>query len=277
MNAGIRLTFGGLVLICLLAAITDFATAAKPPAKPAVPAAAPPKQAPAQPQDLIKTLQQAHQTLMQADHDYHGKRDEATKEIADAVTLLGGDATAGDGKAKPQPLSDLQIRSVQMSLLGVGRSAPDGSAQKDLVGHMNNAIQHLSDGLLLETDPNAANKPGIGKAPTENAAVIDAVGTNIVEITSLERIYEILKFGNHDYNGHRVSAMKAIAKAVKTLGGAISGDGKVKENQTISDDQLRQAEFLLEQVRNSFADDQKKVNADLNSAVKELTAALAVK
>jgi hypothetical protein len=222
------------------------------------------------PATLLVALQTAYSTLRSADHDYHGHRIDAMKDIADAALLLGKDLT-GDGKGgEPQKLSDLQIRSVQMSLLSVGRNAPSGAKHDPLVTLINSAIQQLHLALATETDPKAEPKPG--------AKVEDSVGSNLLENAALARIYEILSVGDHDYKGHRVLAMRAIAKATKILGGHLAGDGKAGEPQTISDAQLRQSETLLGQVQASFAaHDPKSVLADLNDAVKELTTALSIK
>jgi hypothetical protein len=223
---------------------------------------------------LLPTLQSAYATLAKADHDYHGHRVAAMKDIADAALVLGKDLT-GDGKAaEPQALSDLQIRSVEMSLLGVGRGAPPGPKHDSIVSHINSAIEQLNLALATETDPKADAPPAGGG----ERKIPNAVGNNSVEIASLTRIYEILRVADHDYKGHRVLAMRAIARAAKILGAQLTGDGRVNEAQAASDAQLHQSQDLLEQVRASFAaSDPKAVLADIDDAVKELTTALSIK
>ncbi len=227
-----------------------------------------------EPATLLPTLQQAYVTLSSANHDYQGHRAPAMKEIAAAAALLGRDVT-GDGRGRePQTLSDLQIRSVQMSLLTVGRSNPSGVRQTDLARHINAAVRELSLALIAETDPKAPKPAG----KVEVVAVENAVTTNAVEVSSLQRIYEVLAQANHDYKGHRAAAMERIAKASKALGGPITGDGRGKENQATSDEQLQQAQTLLVQVRDSFtANDPKKVLNEMNGAVSELSTALSIK
>jgi hypothetical protein len=292
MNTKTRVSLGILAIICLSAARASAVFAAELDNPTAIPLQHPDT---VNPQTLIPTLEKAYTTLASADHDYNGHRGAAMKDIATAAQLLGTDIT-GQGKGgEPQKLSDLQIRSVQMDLLGVGRNLPDGPDKKEIVRHINGAIRQLSVALDEESphpspgavqpgaEPGIVNQPGAvnvtpGLGSANSSAVEDPIGSNSLEISSLERIYEILQGANHDYQGHRAKAMHAIANAVRILGGDVSGGGKGGENQATSDEQLRQSETLLEQVRNSFtSNDPKKVSAALNRAVDDLTAALAVK
>jgi hypothetical protein len=63
----------------------------------------------------------------------------------------------------------------------------------------------------------------------------------------LTQAYSALFSADHDYNGNRVRAMKQIEIAGKMLGVTLSGDGRVKEQQAASDQQLRTAQTLLQQ------------------------------
>src|SRR5580700_296010 len=63
----------------------------------------------------------------------------------------------------------------------------------------------------------------------------------------LTQAYSALSAADHDYDGNRVRAMKQIEIAAKILGVTLSGDGKVKEQQVTSDQQLRTAQTLLQQ------------------------------
>ena len=63
----------------------------------------------------------------------------------------------------------------------------------------------------------------------------------------LTQAYSALFSADHDYNGNRVRAMKQIEIAGKILGVTLSGDGRVKEQQVASDQQLRTAQTLLQQ------------------------------
>jgi len=265
MNTKSRLAVVILALIYLAASPTNAVAQNAPTPTPANPAA------------LVATLQQAYVTLGEADHDYHGHRDAAMKDIAAAALLLGTDITGNGHGGETQALSDLQIRSVQMSLLGVGRSAPAGANHNQIVGHINGAIRQLSLALATESPQAGGASGGTGGGPAGGGPE-NVVANNTIEIASLERIYQILTMGNHDYKGHRVRAMRAIARACKILGGQIAGDGHTKENQSASDALLHQAQTLLEQVANSFAsNDPKNVSKDLNEAVQQLSTALSVK
>jgi hypothetical protein len=63
----------------------------------------------------------------------------------------------------------------------------------------------------------------------------------------LTQAYTALYSADHDYNGNRVRAMKQIEIAAKILGVTLSGDGRVKEQQVASDQQLHTAQGLLQQ------------------------------
>jgi len=165
-----------------------------------------------------------------------------------------------------------------MSLLSVGREAPDGPNRKEIVDHINGAIKQLNDALDSDTPNAESSSPAAAKRKEGNVKSDDAVGSSSVEVASLERIYQILALANHDYRGHRIKAMNAIRRACRTLGGHISGDGKGKENQIASDKQLIQSLNLLQQIRDSFAaSDPKSVLNDMNEAVMQLGTALSIK
>jgi hypothetical protein len=99
------------------------------------------------------------------------------------------------------------------------------------------------------------------------------------EVATLQQDYEILATADHDYKGHRVHAMKAIAAACKLLGTDITGGGKVREQQALSDEQLRQVLASIEQVRGSLAaaGAQPQVVKHLDTAINQLTIALSIK
>ena len=260
MNTKTRLSVGILALACLTAPFPAPLFAADPPARPA-----------ADPAALIQTLDEAYGTLSTADHDYHDHRALAMKEIADAAKVLGGDLTGNGRGGEPQKLSDLQLRSVQMSLVGVGREAPKGQPKHhDIVLHINAAIREITAAIDPESDAS--------RHDTGDVQAVNAINSNTIEVSSLERIYEVLTQANHDYKGHRVKAMQAIQRACNVLGGHISGDGKAKEAQAASDADLHQSHKLLKQVLESFAtNDPKSVTHDLTIAEDELRTALAIK
>jgi hypothetical protein len=99
------------------------------------------------------------------------------------------------------------------------------------------------------------------------------------EVATLEQAYGILAVADHDYKGHRVRAMKALEAACKLLGTDISGEGRGKEQQPISDEQLRSVLAMVQQVRGSLAaaGAQPKVVKHLDVAIENLTVALSIR
>ena len=91
----------------------------------------------------------------------------------------------------------------------------------------------------------------------------------------LTQAYSALAAADHDYDGNRVRAMKQIEIAAKILGVTLSGDGKVKEVQVASDQQLRNAQALLQQA--VAAGLRPKPQAHVEKALAFLTTALAIK
>ena len=63
----------------------------------------------------------------------------------------------------------------------------------------------------------------------------------------LRQAYGLLSQADHDYQGHRIRAMKQIEVAAQHLGVNLRGDGKGHEAQATSDGQLRSAQALLVQ------------------------------
>ena len=288
--------------MCLTASTAVFADkpSKKPAAKPAASAAAPtapakkptasdPKTADAKKTDPatkpvakpaespIDTLRKAYATLSRADHDYEGHRVAAMKDIAQAANVLGTDLGGEGSGGEPQALSDLQIRSVQMMLQGVGRKTPAGEKREAVIGPVHNAIRELSLALQLESGGKSTETTA-GLKVVEDGTASDALASNTLELDSLARIYGILATGNHNYQGHRVWAMQAIQHAASTLGRTLNGDGAAGLDQTKSDELLHQAQDLLEQVQTSFdGEDQASVRKDLDNAVNQLSVALSIK
>lgn len=97
------------------------------------------------------------------------------------------------------------------------------------------------------------------------------------EVATLREAYITLSVADRDYKGHRVHAMKAIEAACKLLGTDISGEGRGREAQPISDEQLRSVLATVEQVRNSLGNSQPKVVKHLDVAIAQLNIALTIK
>ncbi len=98
------------------------------------------------------------------------------------------------------------------------------------------------------------------------------------DVQTLTQAYSTLASADHDYKGHRVKAMHAIKKAARLMGQKIGGDGKGKEQQTLSDSQLKGVQTSLQKVRSTVAGhNSQRVVAHINTAIHELTTALSIK
>ena len=122
----------------------------------------------------------------------------------------------------------------------------------------------------------------IGSPPAASADAADqplARLQAVSPVNTLRQAYLILRNADHDYKGHRVKAMKAIEAACTLLGTDISGDGKGREKQPISDAQLRQALSLVQQSEGQVpaGKGQKKILARIDKAISELNIALTIR
>jgi hypothetical protein len=98
------------------------------------------------------------------------------------------------------------------------------------------------------------------------------------EAGMLHRAYRILATGDHDYKGHRVKAMHAVEAAAKLLGLDISGDAKDKELQVLSDDKMREAQGLLENVLgNAEVKGQPRVSKHISEAINQINTGLKIR
>jgi len=84
----------------------------------------------------------------------------------------------------------------------------------------------------------------------------------------------VLERADHDYKGHRMAAMKQIDVAGALLGVTVKGDGKNREPQPVSDEQLRSAQTLLKQAAGGLSG---KPLRHVNNAIQQLSVALSVK
>jgi hypothetical protein len=99
--------------------------------------------------------------------------------------------------------------------------------------------------------------------------------SDTAEAGMLHRAYKILATGDHDYKGHRVKAMEAVKKAADLLGVDLTGDDKDHEKQFLSDDKMREARGLLENVLGaSEVKSQERIAKHINEAIKEINKAL---
>lgn len=98
------------------------------------------------------------------------------------------------------------------------------------------------------------------------------------EAKMLVHAYSILATGDHDYDGHRVEAMRHVEMAGKFLGVDLAGDLKDHEKQALSDEKMRQAQRLINHlIRTAVIKDQPRIINQLNDASKQIDLALATK
>jgi hypothetical protein len=90
----------------------------------------------------------------------------------------------------------------------------------------------------------------------------------------LTQAYTTLSVADHDYQGHRVRAMKQIELAGKVVGINVAGNGKGHEPQVVSDQQLRTAQGLLQQARPGLPT---KAQLHVDKALQQLATALSIK
>lgn len=91
----------------------------------------------------------------------------------------------------------------------------------------------------------------------------------------MHHAYRILASGDHDYHGHRAAAMNQIHKAADLLGLDLRGDDKAREKQVLSDDRLREARGLLQNVLASAeVKSQKRISHHIELAIREIDLAL---
>jgi len=102
--------------------------------------------------------------------------------------------------------------------------------------------------------------------------------TDSAEAGMLRRAYSILASGDHDYNGHRVKAMHHIERAASLLGFTLRGDDRDRQPQPLSDDKLREAQGLLQNVLGAAeVKSQKKITKQISDAISEINEALTVR
>jgi hypothetical protein len=134
---------------------------------------------------------------------------------------------------------------------------------------------------LLIAALSAALFCGTGRAaefhPRDAAHALDGTD-NVAEVSMLQEAYRTLAKADHDYAGHRKKAMKALEKACDLLGQGASTGGGRQERQAVSDDELRAAQRIIQQVRDTAAQrGQHVVAGHLDIAISEISQALAVK
>lgn len=95
---------------------------------------------------------------------------------------------------------------------------------------------------------------------------------------ALSLAYGVLYVGNHNYNGHRASAMREIRKAAAILGVELKGDGQGHEEQQASDEAFHLAQRILEQVRTRLTtQDQQPILEHVDGALDHLSKGLKIR
>lgn len=90
----------------------------------------------------------------------------------------------------------------------------------------------------------------------------------------VRQAYVRLAVADHDYKGHRVSAMKHLEAAGKFLGLNLRGEGRGREMQGTSDMQLRAASDLLSQASAGLTG---KPLKRVQDALRQISIALSIK
>jgi hypothetical protein len=130
--------------------------------------------------------------------------------------------------------------------------------------------------LFAVTTSQTANKPALPAYQANQFETVNFGDTK--EADMMHQAYRILATGDHDYNGHRVAAMNQVKKAADLLGLDLTGDAKDRERQVLSDDKMREARGLLENVLGAAeVKDQDRITKHLKAAIKEIDDALATR
>jgi hypothetical protein len=124
--------------------------------------------------------------------------------------------------------------------------------------------------LLAVTSPQTATVQG---SPAVRLQTVQF--SNSAEADMLHRAYRILAWGDHDYHGHRVAAMKQVKQAADLLGVDLTGDDRHRERQVLSDDQMRSARDLLTHVLDSsYVKGQDRIAKHVHNAIDQIDKAL---
>lgn len=118
-------------------------------------------------------------------------------------------------------------------------------------------------------------------------------------LKQLHGAHRLLTTADRDYSGHRAKAAEEVRKAIEELGGhhhakpaqpgstspgtagvnkpAKTGEGHAHEPQGNSDDQLKQAQTILESVQSELNSRHPKAAGNVQAAITEITTALSLK
>jgi hypothetical protein len=123
----------------------------------------------------------------------------------------------------------------------------------------------------------AASGPSVLDAdgPALQQAPFQPVSWEEAKKHKLRRAYWLLSQADRDYRGHRAKAMEEIKKAGEIIGMDLHGEGWGGEHQAWSDERLREAKHLLEDVAEKTGGGRE--HEHLRVAIHELNKALDVK
>ena len=118
--------------------------------------------------------------------------------------------------------------------------------------------------LPITLTSNSEAQTSVTSEPSANGAV-----------PQLEKAFTTLSQADHDYQGHRARAMGHIKAAIRFLGSSDSDkDAHVRESQAASDDQLNEAEAILQQVQAQVSG---KALSHVQKAIEEIKIALSIR
>ncbi len=169
------------------------------------------------------------------------------------------------------------------------------------------AAVSLGMAIAVQAGGTGGRGAGRGLGASSRPASTQRTAEDAAEITALKPAFTTLLGADHDYDGHRIKAMMAIAEACRMMGtdivppdlrekleragggrGATTGPATqgspVKhastepESQSASDAQLKQAQTTVQQVRDGIgAGKQPRIAAKLDDAINEINVALTKK
>jgi hypothetical protein len=125
-----------------------------------------------------------------------------------------------------------------------------------------------------------AGEPAKAKttSTTKNKKVVVGVVGGVAVAGSstgiLSEAYRLMASADHDYKGHRASAMRHVKTAAELIGQRVSGGRRGHEAQGTSDEQLRKAQSLLQEASGNTSGG---AHQQVETAIHELSVALSVR
>jgi len=133
------------------------------------------------------------------------------------------------------------------------------------------AFLSFSVDLRAQPAASAGNGTGVRSSSNSNSS---GTGNSSAATGLLSQAYAALSGADHEYQGHRIRAMRQIEAAAKELGVNLQGDGQGQEQQATSDQQLHTAQSLLQQALSEMPERAKR---HVERAIEQLSVALSVK